>query len=87
MDYFFEKNVPTYQVNVDVTGGGEKTSYYISGSYFYQEGTAPMSDYERYTFRSNTDSQVKDCYESEQIYPARIVSPETLDIHIKGLIV
>ena len=60
VDYFFEKNVPTYQVNVDVTGGGEKTSYYISGSYFYQEGTAPMSDYERYTFRSNTDSQVKD---------------------------
>ena len=60
VDYFFEKNVPTYQVNVDVTGGGEKTSYFLSGSYFYQEGTAPMSDYERYTFRSNIDSQVKD---------------------------
>jgi len=42
-----------------VSGGKDGTDYYISGGYLKQDGTILGSDYRRYTFRSNVNSQVK----------------------------
>ena len=59
-DYFFDKNVPVYSTNLSIQGGTAKTRYYVSGSYFDQKGIAPRSQYDRYTLRSNIDTQAND---------------------------
>ncbi|MDR2907629.1 MAG: SusC/RagA family TonB-linked outer membrane protein, partial [Bacteroidales bacterium] len=59
-DEFSRNNTPTYQTDLSVSGGGEKTTYFISGSQFSQEGTAYGSSYDRYTARANVESQAKD---------------------------
>lgn len=59
---YYKANVPTKQVDVNMSGGGGKTTYYVSGGYFKQEGLAWRSDYERYTFRSNVNSTVTDWF-------------------------
>ncbi|HEU0226498.1 MAG TPA: SusC/RagA family TonB-linked outer membrane protein, partial [Arachidicoccus soli] len=56
--YYYQKNVPTYQTNLSVSGGGNKTTYYVSGNYFSQEGLAYRSAYKRYSVRSNVSSTV-----------------------------
>lgn len=58
-DYFFE-NAPTYQGNLSVTGGGDKSLYYLSASYLNQEGIVYGSDYDRYTLRANLETQATD---------------------------
>ena len=44
---------PTYNGEFSVSGGSENISYYVSGSYMNQDGIAPGSSMERYTFRTN----------------------------------
>ena len=56
--YFYKSNVPMYQENIDISGGGGKTSYYVSGGYLNQEGVAYGSQYNRYTLRSNVTSHI-----------------------------
>ena len=58
-DYFF-KNAPTYQGNLSVQGGGDKSLYYLSASYMNQEGIVYGSGYERYTLRANLETKVND---------------------------
>jgi TonB-linked SusC/RagA family outer membrane protein len=58
VDAFYRDNTPTNQVDMSISGGGGKTSYYISGGYFNQEGLAYRSGFKRYTMRSNIASQV-----------------------------
>lgn len=55
---YYKNNVPTFQLDANMSGGGGKTTYYVSGSYFKQDGLAYRSMFERYTFRSNVQSQV-----------------------------
>jgi TonB-linked SusC/RagA family outer membrane protein len=57
-DVYYKKNVPTYQSNLSISGGGGKTTYYISGGFFKQEGMAYRSDFKRYNLRSNINSNV-----------------------------
>ncbi len=57
---YYRENSPTYQLNLNLSGGGNKTSYYVSGSYFKQDGQAYRSGFERYTLRSNINSTVND---------------------------
>ena len=45
--------------SISVSGGAGKTKYYLSGSYFDQEGIIKGSDYNRITGRVNISSQVK----------------------------
>lgn len=42
------------------SGGQDKTTYYISGSYFDQVGTLIETDFNRYTLRGSIDHQVKE---------------------------
>ena len=58
-DYFFE-NAPTYQGNISVQGGGNRSLYYLSASYMDQEGIVYGSGYERYTLRANLETQIND---------------------------
>lgn len=58
VDYYYMDNVPMYQADLSVSGGGGKTSYYISGGYLNQEGLAYRSGFKRYTMRSNVNTQV-----------------------------
>ena len=51
--YYYKDNAPTYQGDISFSGGAGKTTYFISGSYYNQEGLAVESFYNRYTLRSN----------------------------------
>lgn len=57
-DEIMESNAPMYQVDLGVSGGSQKTSYYFSGSYYDQKGTVPGSNMNRYSFRSNVETKV-----------------------------
>jgi TonB-linked SusC/RagA family outer membrane protein len=43
---------------LSVTGGAEKVRFAFSGGYFKQEGLIISSDYDRYSFRANTDFNI-----------------------------
>lgn len=44
--------------NISVSGGSEKTKYYVSGSYFFNQGIIKNTDFQRYSFRSNIDQTI-----------------------------
>lgn len=54
------KNGKIYNIDLQARGGGEKTRFYISGGYFFQEGTMLGTDFERYSLRSNIDHTISD---------------------------
>lgn len=59
---YYKDNTPTTQVDLNISGGGGKTTYYISGSYFNSEGLAYRSGYKRYTLRSNLTTTVNNWF-------------------------
>ena len=60
---YYKQNRPIMNNTISVSGGGEKTSYYISAGLYDQEGLAYQSDFRRYTLRSNIDSKVNDWFQ------------------------
>lgn len=58
--YLFVNNTPTWKADLSIQGGGGKTTYFVSGSYFNQEGVVRRSAVERYTVRSNIESKAND---------------------------
>lgn len=52
-DAVFRRNAVVQNYHVSVSGGGEKTTYALSASYFDQDGTIMGSNYNRFTLRSN----------------------------------
>ncbi|MES2005915.1 MAG: SusC/RagA family TonB-linked outer membrane protein [Bacteroidota bacterium] len=53
-DYIF-RNANGTDNNISISGGTDKTKYYLSGSYFYNQGIVPNTDFQRFSFRSNID--------------------------------
>lgn len=53
-DEVFKSNAVIQNYHVSVSGGGEKTTYALSASYFDQDGTIMGSNFKRLTLRSNT---------------------------------
>lgn len=53
-DYIF-RNANGTDNNVSVSGGTDKTKYYMSGSFFYNQGIIPNTDFQRFSFRSSVD--------------------------------
>ncbi|WP_158798538.1 TonB-dependent receptor [Pedobacter sp. L105] len=47
---------------VSISGGKDGTDYYISGGYLQQDGTIIGTDYQRYSFHTSVNSQVKDWF-------------------------
>lgn len=58
-DYIFHTALGTDNT-VSVSGGGDKTKYYVSGSYFFNQGIVKNTDFRRYSFRSNIDQTISD---------------------------
>jgi TonB-linked SusC/RagA family outer membrane protein len=56
------KNAPMQTHNLSVSGAKDGLDYYISGGYFKQEGTIIGSDFNRYSFHTTVNSQVKDWF-------------------------
>ncbi|GAA4824866.1 TonB-dependent receptor [Algivirga pacifica] len=46
--------------DLSMSGGNDKTRYYVSGGYFNQEGILIGSEFERYSMRMNLDQKVND---------------------------
>lgn len=58
--YYYKDSAPSYQTDLSISGGSGRTNYYISGSYFFQDGLAYRSEFDRYTLRANIDTRVND---------------------------
>jgi len=53
-DYIFRTAYGTDN-NISVSGGTDKTKYYLAGSYFYNQGIVKNTDFRRFSFRANVD--------------------------------
>lgn len=53
-DYIF-RNASGTDNTISVSGGSDNTRYYLSGSYFFNQGIVPNTDFQRFSFRSNID--------------------------------
>jgi len=56
-DYIFHNGLGTDN-NVSVSGGKDKTKYFTSASYFYNEGIIKNTDFKRFSFRANLDQEL-----------------------------
>lgn len=54
------KNTPMSKHQLSMSGGTEKTTYYLSGEYLKQEGVAIGSQFDRYSFRLNLDNKPRE---------------------------
>ena len=61
-EYFYDYSAPMYQVDMSVSGGSKKTSYYVSGMFMDQQGTDYASGVHKYAFRANVESQAKNWF-------------------------
>jgi TonB-linked SusC/RagA family outer membrane protein len=58
--FYYKEDAPTYQGDVSISGGGGRTTYFVSGSYFYQDGLAYRSAFDRYSMRANINTIAND---------------------------
>lgn len=56
-DYIFQDGIGTDN-NVSVRGGKDKTKYFASASYFYNQGVVKNTDFNRFSFRVNVDQEL-----------------------------
>lgn len=56
-DYIFHSATGTDN-NISISGGNDKTKYYLSGTYFFNQGIVKNTDYQRYGFRANVDQVI-----------------------------
>jgi TonB-linked SusC/RagA family outer membrane protein len=59
-EVFFGDTAPTYQVNMSVRGGSDKSNYYVSFGHYEAEGIMDDSSYRRETIRSNMETKISD---------------------------
>lgn len=57
-DMIMRKNVPQYHINASVTGGSERTNYYLSVAHTNQEAMMPDFNYQRTNFQLNLDTKI-----------------------------
>ncbi|MEG0993669.1 MAG: TonB-dependent receptor [Bacteroidales bacterium] len=57
-DVVFNNNAPFSNYEVSASGASDKFNYFVSGSYYGQEGVAIGSDFKRYSFRTNLEARV-----------------------------
>ncbi len=53
------QTAPMQSHSVSASGGNESMKYYVSGAYMGQEGTVIGTNFQRYSFRTNLDVQLK----------------------------
>lgn len=52
------RKAPLYNSSVSVSGGSDKTTFFVSGGILSQEGIIPNSDYNRYSLRVNLNHEI-----------------------------
>lgn len=52
------RTAPMKNYQLSLTGGNDKTQYVISGGYFDQDGIVVNTDFKRYSFRTNINTEV-----------------------------
>ena len=58
LEEIFNDQAPLQSHELQVSGATERTNYYLSGSFYEQEGTTSDSDFLRYNFRSNIENRM-----------------------------
>ena len=58
LPYIFNNNAPTSNMDLNITGGDAKTSFYIGGSLYSQDGIVRPLSFDRKSVRFNLDHQV-----------------------------
>jgi TonB-dependent SusC/RagA subfamily outer membrane receptor len=56
-DYIFRTGIGTDN-NVSISAGSERTRFFASGSYFYNQGIVKNTDFQRFSFRANVDQNI-----------------------------
>lgn len=56
-DYIFQQGIGTDN-NVSIRGGKDKTKYFASASYLYNQGIIKNTDFKRFSFRVNLDQEL-----------------------------
>jgi TonB-linked SusC/RagA family outer membrane protein len=56
-DYIFRQGIGTDN-NVSIRGGKDKTKYFASASYLYNQGIIKNTDFKRFSFRVNLDQEL-----------------------------
>ncbi len=56
-DYIFQNGLGTDN-NVSIRGGKDKTKYFASASYFFNQGIIKNTDFRRFSFRVNVDQEL-----------------------------
>ena len=57
LDKVYNAKAPLQNYELSVNGGTEKLNYYVSGSYYDQDGIAVGSTFERVNFRANVEAK------------------------------
>ncbi|MBS9767901.1 MAG: TonB-dependent receptor [Flavobacteriaceae bacterium] len=60
-DLVYRDSAPIQEHSISLSGGG-KTKYYVSGSFFDQESLIKGKDFNRYSFRANTERKFSDIF-------------------------
>ena len=58
LDKVYNDTAPLQNYELSVNGGTEKLNYYVSGSYYDQDGIAVGSTFERVGFRANVEAKL-----------------------------
>ena len=84
-DYFdiiMRKNVPQYNLNANVSGGTDRSNYYLSLSHTSQDAMMKDFDYQRNNFQVNLESRVTDKFTVGTQTSARL--ERTRDVGLPG---
>src|SRR5690606_27136148 len=57
-DYFYNNKASLSNTRLSMTGGTEKTKFYISGNIANENGTVRNTGFERYSIRTNVDHKI-----------------------------
>ena len=64
MDMLMNSGAPRHEHELSVSGGTEKTQYLISLGYLNENGILKNTNFERYSGRTNVDSQINDWFKA-----------------------
>jgi len=57
-DYFYNNQATLLNTRVNVSGGNEKTKFFVSGNITDEEGTVRRTGFKRYSVRANVDHKI-----------------------------
>lgn len=78
------KTAPSQEYLLNLSGGNDKSSYFISGNYLNQDGVINNTSYKRYTVRSNINSRLSDRVSTFLNITGSYSSAQNVDIPADG---